>query len=197
MNRRTLALATIACVFLAAAPALATDVYKIDATHSGVNFKIRHLVSKVSGRFDKFSGTISVNPDDLSQSSVELTIETASIDTDNENRDNHLRSADFFDAENNPQITFKSTKVEKGEGDTYMVTGDFTMRGVTKSITIPVEVLGFGPHPSGAKAAGFESNFELNRKDYGVNWNKVLDAGGYLLDDEVEVDITIEALMKP
>jgi polyisoprenoid-binding protein YceI len=174
----------------------ATETYTIDPVHSGVTFKIRHLVSKTPGRFDDFGGTITLDREDMTKSSVEFTIKAASIDTDNEDRDKHLRSADFFEVEKYPEITFKSTKIEKHEGDTYHVTGDFTMHGVTKSITIPVEILGFGPTPSGGKVAGFETKFEINRKDYGIIWNKALDAGGLILGEDVEVAITLEAGMK-
>ena len=184
-----LALALCAGVFASAAMA-ATTTYSIDKTHSSVGFKIRHLVSKSAGRFDKFSGTIVADRADLTKSSIDLTIDATTISTGNENRDGHLKSADFFDVEKYPTITFKSTKMEKAGEDLYNVTGDFTMRGVTKSIVVPVKVLGFTDGPGGM--AGFESNFTINRKDYGVEWNKALDAGGFLLGDDVEVSITFE-----
>lgn len=188
----TFALAVGLCtaVFAQAASAAPTT-YSVDKTHSSVGFKIRHLVSKSAGRFDKFSGTIVADRADLTKSSIDLTIDATSIDTDNENRDGHLKSADFFDVEKYPTITFKSSKIEKAGEDLYNVTGDFTMRGVTKSIVVPVKVLGFTDGPGGM--AGFESTFTINRKDYGVEWNKTLDAGGFLLGDEVDVNITIES----
>lgn len=195
MYRKTLALALAAglCASLiASAATAATTTYSIDNTHSSVGFKVRHLVSKSAGRFDKFSGTIVADQADLSKSSVDLTIDATSIDTDNENRDGHLKSPDFFDVEKYPTITFKSTKIEKAGEDAYHVTGDFTMHGVTKSITIPVTVLGFAG-AAGGGMAGFESTFKVNRKDYAIEWNKALDSGGFVLGDEVEVAITIEA----
>lgn len=198
MFRKTSALvATLGLCLAATQAAHATETYTIDNVHSGVTFKIRHLVAKTAGRFDTFSGTIVVDREDMTKSTVELTIDAASIDTDSEKRDTHLKSADFFDVEKFPSITFKSSKIAKTAENQYAVTGDFTMHGVTKTITIPVEVLGFGPSPWGKGGmAGFETNFKINRQDYGINWNKVLDAGGVMLGDDVEVSITIEAGMK-
>ena len=189
----TLALALGLCASLIAATAsAATTTYNVDNTHSSVTFKIRHLVSKVAGRCDKVSGTIVADRADLTKSTVELTIDATSIDTDNENRDGHLKSPDFFDTEKFPTITFKSTKVEKTGENTYGVTGDFTMRGVTKSMVIPVTVLGISDGAQGSMA-GFETTFPLNRKEFGVEWNKALDAGGFVLGDEVDVNILLEA----
>jgi polyisoprenoid-binding protein YceI len=187
----------LALTVLAAQTARATEVYQIDPTHSSVTFKIRHLVSNVTGRFDDFAGTITVDRDDLTKSSVEFTIQATSIDTDNENRDQHLRSADFFDVEKYPTITFKSSKIEKTGDDAYNVTGDFTMHGTTKSIVLPVSVLGFAPGMRGGTVAGFETSTKINRKDYGVLWNRALDAGGLVLGDDVQVNISIESGYKP
>lgn len=190
MIRKTTALVA-ALLILTVAPAIsAAETYTVDATHSSVGFKVRHLISKTAGRFNDFAGTISIDKDNLAASSVALTIDAASIDTDNEKRDGHLKSADFFDVETHPEITFKSTKIVKTSENMFDVTGDFTMRGVTKSITIPVEMLGFMPDMG---LAGFETHFEINRKDYGVEWNRTLEAGGLLLGEDVEVNITIEA----
>jgi polyisoprenoid-binding protein YceI len=134
-----------------------------------------------------------VDRDDLTKSSVEFSVKMASIDTDNEDRDTHLKSADFFDVEVYPEMTFKSTGIAKTDEDVYDVTGEFTLHGVTKTITIPVEILGFGPGMQGGTTAGFETRFKLNRKDYGIVWNRALDAGGLVLGNTVEVNITIEA----
>jgi len=195
MHRKTFALvATLSlCAALYAAPAAqATVSYTVDNVHSSVSFKIRHLVGKTVGRFNDFTGTIVADREDLTRSTVEFTIDVATIDTDNENRDTHLKSADFFDVEKFPSIMFKSTKIEKSGDKTYAVTGDFTMHGVTKSITIPVAVLGFFDSEKGSMA-GFETTFTLNRKEYGLEWNKALEAGSFLLGDEVDVNITIES----
>jgi polyisoprenoid-binding protein YceI len=199
MFRKTFALVATLGLCLAAIPAAqaATETYTIDPMHSGVTFKVRHLVGKVAGRFDTFSGTIVVDREDLTKSTVELTIDPASIDTDSEKRDTHLRSEDFFDVAKFPSIVFKGSKIAKTAENQYAVTGEFTMHGVTKTITVPVEVLGFGPSPWGKGGmAGFETNFTINRQDYGINWNKTLDAGGLMLGDDVEVSITIESGMK-
>jgi polyisoprenoid-binding protein YceI len=189
INRFALA----AVLTLSSLPLLA-DTYKVDKDHSEATFSIRHLVSRVSGKFDDFAGTINVDPKKPAASSVEFTIKTASIDTGVADRDKHLRSADFFDAEKNPEISFKSTSVKAGgKKDLYDVTGDFTMHGVTKRITLPVTFLGFAKDPWGNERAGFSSEITLDRKAYGINWNKALDAGGALLGDEVTVRINIEA----
>lgn len=192
MIRKTFALVAALALCLTLAPAsYATDTYEVDNVHSSVGFKIRHLVSKTAGRFSDFSGNIAVDPADLTRSSVEFNIVAASIDTDNEKRNGHLKSPDFFDVEKYPSITFKSSKIEKTAENKYSVTGDFTMHGVTKAITIPVEVLGLG-----GGMAGFETGFTINRKDYGILWNKGLDTGGFLLGDDVDVSITIESNQK-
>lgn len=178
----------------AAAPAArAAETWTIDRVHSDASFQIRHLVSKVRGRFNDFEGTLRIDRARPESSSVELRIKTASINTDNQRRDDHLRSPDFFDAANNPEITFKSTKVVARGQDTYEVTGTFTMRGVAKEITIPVTFLGFGNDGRGTEKAGFEATTVLNRKDFGILWNKALDAGGAVLGDEVQVLFNIEA----
>ena len=175
---------------------LAADALKIDRAHSHVNFEIRHLVSSVTGSFKDFGGTIQFDKAAPAQSSVDFSIKTASIDTGAEGRDKHLQSPDFFDAEKNPEITFKSKKIAKKSGDTYDVTGDFTMHGVTKEITIPVSYLGSVKGQRG-ETFGFKTNFTVNRKDYGVAWNRELEAGTWLLGDDVEVRISLEAAVPP
>ncbi len=180
-------------VLLAAPPALAADTYVVDKAHSDAIFTVRHLMSKVTGRFGDFSGTINIDREKPESSSVEFALQAASIDTNVPDRDKHLRSADFFDAEKNPQITFKSSKMKATGKDTYDVTGTFTMRGVSKEITLPVTVLGEMKDGRGTPKIGFETSTTLNRKDYGVSWNRALDAGGYILGDDVKVTITLEA----
>ena len=175
-------------------PALAAAevaVYKVDAGHSGVNFTIRHFVTNTPGRFKDFDGTIKYDKQSPAASSVEFTIKTPSIDTDNDDRDNHLRGGDFFEVEKFPTMTFVSKKVAAKDADTLEVTGDLTIKGVTKPITIPVDVLGTAKTPNGEKA-GFETSFTVNRKDYGINWNRVMDSGA-VLGDDVKVTISIEA----
>jgi polyisoprenoid-binding protein YceI len=178
----------------AATPAPGVETFKSDPAHSEVGFVVRHFVSKVRGRFRDFSAVIVKDDQDPSRSSVEFTIQVASIDTGVEKRDNHLRSADFFDAANYPQITFRSTRVEKVSDSEYRVTGDLTMRGVTKVVTLPVTYAGEMPDGFGGVRAGFSTTTTLNRQDFGIKWNKQLDTGGYMLSDEVEVEIDLEAV---
>lgn len=181
-----LALAVLALAVLAS-PADA-DTWTLDRNHSQVGFSVRHLLTPVPGSFDTFEGRIEYDAENPGASTVEVTVDTASIDTDNERRDNHLRSADFFDAANHPTLTFKSKKVAPLGENSLAVTGDLTIRGVTKEVTVPVEVLGV----MGDKA-GFLTEFTIDRKDYGVLWNRALDQGGSLLADEVKIVLTIEA----
>src|SRR5579885_1982369 len=164
----------IVAAALLAASAFAAETFVVDKAHSEANFQVRHLVSRVSGKFDDFTGTISVDRDKPVASAVEFTIKAASIDTGNDNRDKDLKGANFFEADKFPEITFKSTSIKPtGKKDTYDVTGEFTMHGVTKTITVPVEFLGFIKDPWGGERAGFSLRTTLNRKDYGINWNKV------------------------
>lgn len=169
-------------------PAFAQDVYRIDAVHSQVGFKIRHFVSKTAGRFTEFEGTVTVDPKDMAKSSVQVAIKAASINTDNADRDAHLRKADFFDVEKFPTITFKSTSVKEVTKGRLEVTGDLTMHGVTKSITFPIASLGAQPGPRGGVVAGFgDGLLKLNRHDFGISYGKGI------LGDEVEISIDVEA----
>lgn len=191
MNRRIILL-TGTMLLALGATAYATETFKVDVVHSDVSFKVRHFVSKASGRFDDFSGTFVVDREDMTKSTVEFSVKMGSVDTDNEDRDKHLKSPDFFDAEKYPDMSFKSTGITKTGESTYDVTGQFNMHGVTKEIVIPVEVLGFLDGDKGSQA-GFEMDFTVNRKDFGITWNKALDAGGFVLGEDVEINITIEA----
>lgn len=174
---------------LAALPALAQDTYKIDPVHSEVSFKIRHLLAKTSGRFTKFSGTIKVDTADISKSSVEVTIEVASINTDNADREKHLKSPDFFDVEKYPTITFKSTSVKEVVKGKLEVTGDFTLHGVTRRITFPITNAGTQPGMQpGTVVAGFiDGALTINRNDYGI---KTFPGA---LGDEVAISLNVEA----
>jgi polyisoprenoid-binding protein YceI len=192
LKRRTLPLQILVLALLlpllaAAEPA----VYKVDADHSGVNFSIRHFVSNVSGRFRDFDGVIKYDPQNPAASSVGFTIRAASIDTTNNDRDEHLRSKDFFEVAKFPTLTFASTRVTPRDAATLEVTGNLTMHGVTREITFPVQLLGTMRAPQGEKA-GFEAAFTLNRKEFGINWNNLLDSGP-MLGDEVKIRIEIEA----
>ena len=192
--RRTLLTMLAAALLAPAYSATAADTYTIDGSHSDVTFRIRHLVSKVPGRFGKFEGKIVADPAKPEASSVEFTIKADSIDTNNDQRDKHLRSADFFDVAKYPTVDFRSTKVTKTGDNHYDVAGTLKMHGVSKEIVLPVEFLGFVKDPWGNERAGFEISTQLNRKDYGIVWNQTLDTGGLLLGEEVQISINIEAV---
>jgi polyisoprenoid-binding protein YceI len=193
MKRQLIALGLI---FIASAGLAGAATYTVDTAHSGVDFKIRHLVSKTPGKFTDFDAAIVADFANLDASSVSFSIKAASIDTGNADRDKHLRSADFFDVETSPEITFTSSKITKAGDSTYAVTGTLTMRGVSKTVTLPVTYLGEVIDPWGNTKAGFEIETTLDRKDYGIVWNKALDAGGVVLGDEVEISINLETQKK-
>jgi polyisoprenoid-binding protein YceI len=172
-----------------------TSNWNIDPTHSGVGFSIRHMVvSKVRGRFARFTGSVALDEEDPTRSVVEATIEAASIDTGVEQRDAHLRSPDFFDAEKFPQLRFRSTQIERVADDRYRVVGDLTIRDVTRPVTLDVEFGGRAKDPWGNDRAGFVAKASLDRKDFGLGWNQVLEAGGVLVGERVDIDLDIEAV---
>jgi polyisoprenoid-binding protein YceI len=185
------AMLVMAAVLPAAAAAQPTT-YKVDPTHSSVGFSIRHFISDVPGRFKDFSGTVVYDAGTPAASSVQFSIKAASIATDNDARDNHLKSPDFFDAAKYPTLEFASTKVVSAGANQLSVTGNLTIKGVTKSITIPVKVGGVMKQGESQKA-GFSTTFTINRQDYNVAWNKVVEGGGAMLGDDVEITIRIEA----
>ena len=196
-NRRnsrssTLSPRILPVLLLGLVQAAGAETYVIDLAHSSVGFSIRHLVSRTTGHFNEFSGTISYDPASPGTSAFSGVIEAESIDTGNERRDNHLRSADFFEVGKYPRIEFASTSVKKGKDDFLEVTGTLSLHGVTRTVNFPVEVLGVGVHPMKGKAvAGFAAEFAVKRSDYGVdNW---IDAAG-VLGDEVKITVLIEAL---
>jgi polyisoprenoid-binding protein YceI len=190
--RKTVILAALVLV-LGYGAAAAQGTYTIDTVHSNVGFKIRHLVSKVSGEFTDFEGTIVADFENLDTSSVEFTIQAASIDTKNEKRDDHLRSEDFFNVEKYPEIRFKSSKITRVDEDTFAVDGTLTMRGVAKEISLMVDFLGEMSAMGGIRA-GYELTTTVNRMDYGVSWNRAVEAGGFVLGDDVEVNIALELI---
>jgi polyisoprenoid-binding protein YceI len=173
--------------------AAAVRTFAIDKTHSEAAFQVRHLVTKVRGRFTDLGGSIAFDEASPAASSVTFTIQAASIDTGTPDRDAHLRSADFFHVEKYPTLTFVSTAIEARGGDEYAVTGDLTMRGVTKRITLPVTFLGKAKDPWGNEKLGFEAETTINRKDYGLTWNAALETGGFLVGDEVKISVSIQA----
>ena len=185
------ALATVA--LLAVTPAQAApETYNVDPEHTAVTFSIRHLFSKVPGRFSTFSGSVRIDESQPEQGSVEFTIETASIDTNEPARDRHLRSDAFFDADNHPQITFRSTKVRKNGEGKLEVDGDLMIRGITKTVTLDVEVLGFGDL-YGVRRAAFEIRTQIDRQDFEVSWNDMVEGGGLILGDDVDILINLQA----
>jgi polyisoprenoid-binding protein YceI len=190
---RRIALGLVFGTLAAAGSAFAaTETFQFDKAHSLVGFKIRHFVSKVEGRFKDFDGVIQIDRQNPSASKVELTIQTASIDTANENRDKDLKSPNFFEVEKYSTITFKSTKVEPKGGDTYEVAGDLTMHGVVKPVKLTVKSGGF-IKAGKVEKAGFEVSGTLNRKDFGIIWNRALDQGATMLGDDVDINIQVEA----
>jgi polyisoprenoid-binding protein YceI len=169
--------------------------YEIDAAHTQIGFKAKHVVGKVPGRFTKFSGTFTYDPKNPKAWTTEATIDAASINTDVEARDKHLKSDAFFDVEKCPNITFKSTKVT-GHGDHFKLTGDLTMHCVTKPVTLDVEVDGTGKDPWGNESASFSATATVNRQDWGISWNKKLDAGGVLVGDKIDLSLEITGNVK-
>ncbi len=176
-------------------PGYVTGTWAIDALHSEVGFSVRHMmVSKVRGKFTKFSGEL-VTASDLLGSSVTAEIELGSIDTGSEQRDGHLRSPDFFDAVNHAVMTYRSTGL-RADDDGYILDGDLTLKGVTKSVPLALELNGFGPDPYGGTRAGFTATGEINRQDFGVNWSAAMETGGLVVADKVAIHLEIEAVLQ-
>lgn len=172
-----------------------TGTYTIDASHSRFGFVARHaMVTKVRGSFNEFEGTATIDGANPAGSSVQVSIAVDSIDTRNQQRDDHIRTNDFLDVANYPTITFASTAIEHTGGDDFEVTGDLTIRGVTRSITLPLEFQGAASDPFGNSRIGFEGSVVINRKDWGVNWNAALEAGGVLVSEKVTLEFEISAI---
>lgn len=174
---------------------MAAQTWTIDKAHSDIFFTVRHMViTKVRGRFTKWDGTLILDEQDWSKSHVEVSIDAASINTSDEKRDGHLKSADFLDAEKFPKLTFKSTKVEKAGGDKLKVIGDLTIRDVTKSVTLDVEVLGKAKDPWGNNKIAFNGKVTIQREEFGAKWNQALETGGVLVGKQVEIDLELQAV---
>ena len=174
---------------------LAAETYKIDPAHSGVSFRVAHLVvSKVTGRFEKFQGSVEYVKGKTKTWKAEAAIEAASINTNVADRDKHLRSADFLDAEKFPELTFKSVKAVGGKGNKAKLIGDLTIRGVTKRVTLDLEIGGTIQDPWGNQRLGATARTKISRKDFGLTWNKILEAGGVVVGDEIEISLEIEAI---
>ncbi len=169
--------------------------WNIDTAHSAIHFSVRHmLVSKTRGRFTKFGGQLEFDPDNPEAAKVQVTIEPASVDTADSQRDGHLRSADFFDVEKFPTASFKSTRVEDLGGDKYRISGDLTIRGVTKPVSFDATYEGSGKDPWGGERAGFSGGTTIDRRQFGLEWNKALETGGVLVGEKVELSLEVEAV---
>ena len=176
-------------------PGYVVGTWDIDAAHSTVGFSVRHMmVSKVRGYFREFSGAI-VTAQDPTQSTVTATVDMDSIDTRQEQRDAHIRSADFFDVGNHTEMTFRSTGVKTDGGD-WTVAGDLTIKGITKPVTLALELNGFGPDAYGGTRAGFSGTTEISRKEFGVDIDMPMDGGGVVVGDKITVELEIEAVLR-
>ena len=176
-------------------PSTLSGTYAIDPTHSRIGFVARHaMVTKVRGSFNEFEGSGVFDAEDPSRSKLQLTIKTASIDTRNADRDGHLRGNDFFAMEQYPEITFVSTAVEALDDDRYRVTGDLTIKGVTKPVSVDFEYTGTAVDPFENTRIGLEGSTVVNRKDWGVNWNAALEAGGVLVSEKVTLEFEVSAI---
>jgi len=172
--------------------------YMIDPDHSQVIFKVKHLaISTVTGRFDLFEGSYSLDSENISNSSVETTIVASSINTNKQKRDDHLKSNEFLDVEKYPNITFKSKEIKKGDGNKFQIVGDLTIHGVTKEVTLDAVYEGhIASDPWGKERTAFIANGEINRTDFGMTWNKALEAGGFVVGDEVRITLEVEGIKK-
>jgi len=176
---------------------MAVETWQIDPSHSAIGFSVRHMVvSKTRGRFTRWSGQIRFDPKNPAASSVEVTIDPASIDTADAQRDAHLRSPDFFDVEKYPAASFRSTTIEDRGGDRYRISGDLTVHGVTKPVVLEATYEGSGKDPWGGQRSGFLATTSIDRKDFGLEWNKALDTGGLLVGEKVDLTLEIEAILQ-
>ena len=197
--RNLLLAVAVAVPLLAQTPPVAAparETWVSDKAHSSTEFRIRHLMSNVKGSFSDFDAVVGIVRADPARSTVEFTIRTASINTGDASRDEHLRSPDFFEAAKYPTISFKSQMITPKSATRFDVTGDLTMHGVTRKVTLPVEFNGFGKDARGNERAGFTIETVVDRKDYGITWNRLLDEGGVLLGDDVKVTIELQMVKK-
>jgi polyisoprenoid-binding protein YceI len=173
---------------------MATTKWTIDSTHSEIGFKVKHMMfTNVSGKFDSYEATIITDGDNFENASIEFSADINSINSNNADRDNHLKSGDFFDVENHPKLTFKATSFTK-KGDDFELVGDLTLRGVTKPVKLEAEFSGLMKDPWGNTKAGLNISGKINRKDWGLNWNSALEAGGVLVGEEVRLNIELQLI---
>lgn len=174
---------------------MATTKWAIDPTHSTIGFKVKHMMfTNVSGKFENYEAHIVTEGDDFSKSNIEFSADINSIDTRNLDRDNHLKSADFFDTENHPKMTFKASSLTKIDDENYEIAGDLSIRGVTKFVKLPAEFSGLMTDPWGNTKAGLNISGKVNRKDWGLNWNSALETGGVLVSEDVKLDIELQLI---
>lgn len=167
--------------------------WNIDYTHSQITFTARHMmITKVRGRFEDWAGVVNYDPDNPANTTVDITVQTGSINTKEEQRDRHLRSGDFFDAETFPAMTFKSKRVEQDDATSGRLVGDLTIRGITKEVVLDIEHTGTAKNPWGATVAAFSASAAINRKDWGLNWNVALEAGGWLVSEKINIEIEVQ-----
>jgi polyisoprenoid-binding protein YceI len=177
------------------ATAVSTGTWTIDPSHTEIGFSVRHLVSKVRGKFEAFEGTI-VTPEDLTSSTVNVTVDLNSINTGTADRDNHLRSADFFEVETHPKMTFVSTGIVQKSDTDFVVNGDLTIKGVTKPVELATEFLGEGGDPWGGTRVGIEATAEISRKEFGIDFNIPLEGGKVMVGDKISIHINAEAVLQ-
>ena len=171
--------------------------WQIDYAHSDINFTVRHMmISKVNGRFEDWSGTIDFDLENPANSTVDVTVQLASVNTREQKRDDHLRSPDFFDVANFPEMRFKSTKVDQAGDDEGKLYGDLTIRGITKPVVLDVEYAGQAKSPWGTTSAGFSAVATINRKDWELTWNQALETGGMLVADKIKIGIELELIQQ-
>ena len=174
---------------------MAITKWVIDPTHSEIGFKVKHMMfTNVSGKFDTYEASITTEEDNFTNANIEFSADINSIDTRNADRDGHLKSADFFDAENHPKLTFKASSLSKLEDGNYEIAGDLTIKGVTKFVKLPAEFSGLMTDPWGNTKAGLNIYGKINRKDWGLNWNSALETGGVLVGEEVKLEIELQLL---
>jgi polyisoprenoid-binding protein YceI len=197
--KRPVSLAALAAALLVGSVSVAgaaPEKYNFDKAHTRMTFSVKHIFSKVPGQFNDFDGTIMFDEADPTKSSVDVTIKTASVDTRNERRDNHLRTADFFEVEKHPEMTYKSRRITAAGDNKFKVEGDLTIKGITKPVTLDAELLGVAPFGMGGRSmgrkAGFVATTTINRKDFNILWNRALDNGGMLLGDDVAITLDVE-----
>lgn len=193
--RKSISILSLVVIFMLVNtfPALCAEKYDVDHAHSYVGFSVPHMVlSKTKGKFTDFTTTFMFDEKDLANSSIETVIQVNSISTDDEKRDEHLRSTDFFDVEKYPTITFKSNEIKETGDNQFVAIGDLTIHGVTKEIELPFTIIGKITDPWGNVRLGVESNLTINRKDYGLTWNKVMDNGGLVVGEKVDIELNME-----